>query len=133
MSVTQNRSSNIFFILPLLTLLPPFQVGDRVIAMSRSGMWQEVIVVPAKLTFPMPEQMSFEEGAALPINYLTAYMMLFEMANLRPGKSVLIHMAAGKTRGMYLIMMLVIPEIELQKGKMSSSVCLIVVPQFLGL
>lgn len=67
------------------------------IAMSRSGMWQEVIVVPADLTFPMPEQMTFEEGAALPISYLTAYMMLFEMANLRPGKSVLIHMAAGKT------------------------------------
>lgn len=65
--------------------------------MSRSGMWQELIVVPADLTFPMPEQMSFEEGAALPINYLTAYMMLFEMANLRPGKSVLIHMAAGNT------------------------------------
>uniref|UniRef100_H2TFV1 Vesicle amine transport 1 n=1 Tax=Takifugu rubripes TaxID=31033 RepID=H2TFV1_TAKRU len=71
------------------------KVGDRVIAMSRSGMWQELIVVPADLTFPMPEQMSFEEGAALPINYLTAYVMLFEMANLRPGKSVLIHMAAG--------------------------------------
>lgn len=43
----------------------------------------------------MPEEMSFEEAAALPINYMTAYMMLFEMANLRPGKSVLIHMAAG--------------------------------------
>ncbi|CAJ1081000.1 synaptic vesicle membrane protein VAT-1 homolog [Xyrichtys novacula] len=71
------------------------KVGDRVIALDRSGMWQEVVVVPANRTFPMPEEMSFEEGAALPINYLTAYMMLFEMANLRPGKSVLIHMAAG--------------------------------------
>ncbi|XP_071318740.1 synaptic vesicle membrane protein VAT-1 homolog [Trachinotus anak] len=71
------------------------EVGDRVIIMSRSGMWQEVVVVPADRTFPMPEQMSFEEGAAIPINYITAYMMLFEMANLRPGKSVLIHMAAG--------------------------------------
>ncbi|XP_054454517.1 synaptic vesicle membrane protein VAT-1 homolog [Anoplopoma fimbria] len=71
------------------------KVGDRVIMMSRSGMWQEVVVVPANYTFPMPEQMSFEEGAALTINYLTAYMMLFEMANVRPGKSVLIHMAAG--------------------------------------
>jgi len=66
--------------------------------MSRSGMWQEVVVVPAERTFPMPEEMSFEEAAALPINYMTAYMMLFEMANLRPGKSVLIHMAAGKKR-----------------------------------
>ncbi|KAF1373836.1 hypothetical protein PFLUV_G00243070 [Perca fluviatilis] len=71
------------------------KVGDRVIVLNRSGMWQEVVVVSANLTFPMPEQMSFEEGAAIPINYLTAYMMLFEMANVRPGKSVLIHMAAG--------------------------------------
>uniref|UniRef100_H3CY10 Vesicle amine transport 1 n=1 Tax=Tetraodon nigroviridis TaxID=99883 RepID=H3CY10_TETNG len=71
------------------------RVGDRVIALSRSGAWQEVLVLPAALTFLMPEQMSFEEGAALPVNYLTAYLMLFEMANLRPGKSVLIHMAAG--------------------------------------
>lgn len=71
------------------------KVGDRVIALTRSGMWQEVVVVPADRTFPMPEEMSFEEGAALTINYMTAYMMLFEMANLRPGKSVLIHMAAG--------------------------------------
>lgn len=75
--------------------LPSPQVGDRVIALSRSSMWQEVVVVPADRTFPMPEQMSFEEGAAFPVNYVTAYMMLFEMANVRPGKSVLIHMAAG--------------------------------------
>ncbi|XP_034414182.1 synaptic vesicle membrane protein VAT-1 homolog [Cyclopterus lumpus] len=71
------------------------EVGDRVIVLSRNGMWQEAVVVSANLTFAMPEQMSFEEGAALPVNYVTAYMMLFEMANVRPGKSVLIHMAAG--------------------------------------
>ncbi|XP_026171419.1 synaptic vesicle membrane protein VAT-1 homolog [Mastacembelus armatus] len=71
------------------------KVGDRVIALSRSGMWQEVVVVSADRVFPMPEEMSFEEGAALLINYLTAYLMLFEMANVKPGKSVLIHMAAG--------------------------------------
>lgn len=67
----------------------------------RSGMWQEVVVVSADHTFLMPEQMSFEEGAALPINYLTAYMMLFDMANVRPGKSVLIHMAAGETHTLH--------------------------------
>lgn len=71
------------------------KVGDRVIALTRSGMWQEVVVLPADCTFPMPEQMTFEEGAAIAVNYITAYMMLFEMANVRPGKSVLIHMAAG--------------------------------------
>ncbi|XP_060951394.1 synaptic vesicle membrane protein VAT-1 homolog [Limanda limanda] len=71
------------------------KVGDRVIAMKRSGMWQDEVVVPAELTFLMPENMSFEEGAAIPVNYITAYLMLFEMANLKPGKSVLVHMAAG--------------------------------------
>ncbi|KAM7370759.1 hypothetical protein PAMP_010282 [Pampus punctatissimus] len=83
--------------LPVCSLLtfPPYAVGDRVIVLSRSGMWQEVVVVSANCTFLMPEQMSFVEGAALPVNYVTAYMMLFEMANVRPGKSVLIHMAAG--------------------------------------
>ena len=80
---------------PLLSVLP--QVGDRVIAMKRTGMWQEVVVVQADLTFLMPENMSFEEGAAIPVNYITAYLMLFEMANLKPGKSVLVHMAAGRT------------------------------------
>lgn len=71
------------------------KVGDRIIMLAFSGMWQELVVVSASRTFLMPEQMSFEEGAALPVNYLTAYMMLFEMANLRPRKSVLVHMAAG--------------------------------------
>lgn len=71
------------------------KVGDRVIVLARSGVWQEVVVVPTDRAIIMPDQMSFEEGAALPINYLTAYLMLFEMANVKPGKSVLIHMAAG--------------------------------------
>lgn len=81
-------------LLPFSSPLLP-QVGDRVIVMMRCGLWQEVVVAPAFHTYAMPERMSFEEGAALPVNYLTAYMMLFDMANLRPGKSVLIHMAAG--------------------------------------
>lgn len=71
------------------------KVGDRVIALVRSGLWQNLVVVPAGRTTIMPDEMSFEEGAALPINYVTAYLMLFEMANLKPGNSVLVHMAAG--------------------------------------
>ncbi|XP_072522839.1 synaptic vesicle membrane protein VAT-1 homolog [Salminus brasiliensis] len=71
------------------------QVGDSVLVLGRCGLWQEVVVVKADHTFPMPDGMSYEEAAALPINYITAYMMLFEMGNVRPNKSVLIHMAAG--------------------------------------
>lgn len=71
------------------------QVGDKVLVLNRSGLWQEVVVVPTLHTFPMPEGMSFEEAAALPVNYVTAYMMLFDFGHLRPNQSVLIHMAAG--------------------------------------
>ncbi|XP_020828321.1 synaptic vesicle membrane protein VAT-1 homolog [Phascolarctos cinereus] len=71
------------------------KVGDRVMVLVFSGMWQEEVTVPAVQTFPMPEAMSFEEAAALPVNYITAYMVLFDCGNLRPGHSVLVHMAAG--------------------------------------
>ncbi|KAB5553800.1 hypothetical protein PHYPO_G00042860 [Pangasianodon hypophthalmus] len=71
------------------------KVGDKVLVLNRSGLWQEVAVVPISHTFPMPEGMSFEEAAALPVNYITAYMMLFDFGHLRPNQSVLIHMAAG--------------------------------------
>uniref|UniRef100_A0A7M4FW71 Vesicle amine transport 1 n=1 Tax=Crocodylus porosus TaxID=8502 RepID=A0A7M4FW71_CROPO len=58
-------------------------------------LWQEVVTVPANQTFLMPEGMSFEEAAAFLVNYITAYMILFDFGNLRPNQSVLIHMAAG--------------------------------------
>ncbi|XP_051994760.1 synaptic vesicle membrane protein VAT-1 homolog [Xyrauchen texanus] len=71
------------------------KVGDKVVVLNRSGLWQEVVVTAATHTFLMPEGMSFEEAAALPVNYITAYLMLFDFGNLRPNQSVLIHMAAG--------------------------------------
>jgi NADPH:quinone reductase-like Zn-dependent oxidoreductase len=69
--------------------------GTRVLAMTAFGGQAEVVAVPADQAVPMPEGMSFEEGAALPVNYLTAYHMLFEVGHLRRGQSVLVHMAAG--------------------------------------
>lgn len=74
-----------------------FQVGDKVMVLNRFGLWQEVATVPASHTFLIPEGMSFEEAAALPVNYITAYMMLFDFGNLRPNQSVLVHAAAGTT------------------------------------
>lgn len=71
------------------------KVGDRVMVLIRSGMWQEEVTVPSAQTFLMPEAMSFQEAAALLVNYVTAYMVLFDFGNLRPGHSVLVHMAAG--------------------------------------
>ncbi|KAM9843410.1 synaptic vesicle membrane protein VAT-1 homolog [Aulostomus maculatus] len=71
------------------------KVGDKVMVLNRFGLWQEVAVVPASHTFLIPDGMSFEEAAALPVNYITAYLMLFDFGNLRPNQSVLIHAAAG--------------------------------------
>lgn len=75
-----------------------FQVGDRVMVLNRFGLWQEVVVAAVNHTFLIPEGMSFEQAAALPVNYITAYMMLFDFGNLRPNQSVLVHAAAGEQR-----------------------------------
>lgn len=71
------------------------QVGDNVMVLNRFGLWQELVTVQTSHTFLMPVGMSFEEAAALLVNYITAYMILFDFGNLRPKQSVLIHMAAG--------------------------------------
>ena len=70
-------------------------VGDRVVYLSRFGGHADTVCVPAEQAIPMPENMSFEHGAALPVNYLTAYHMLFRVGRLLPGEQVLVHMAAG--------------------------------------
>lgn len=70
-------------------------VGDRVAFMSRFGGHASHVVVPVDQALRMPESMSFEHAAAMPVNYLTAHHMLFEIARIRPGAHVLVHMAAG--------------------------------------
>jgi synaptic vesicle membrane protein VAT-1 len=71
------------------------EVGARVLAMTKFGAHADVITMPAIQAIVMPDAMTFEEGAALPVNYLTAYHMLFRVANVRPRERVLVHMAAG--------------------------------------
>jgi len=69
--------------------------GQRVFAMTRFGGYADTVCVDAAQTYVMPEQMTFEEGAALPVTYLTAYHMLFNVFRVRDGDHVLIHQAAG--------------------------------------
>jgi NADPH:quinone reductase-like Zn-dependent oxidoreductase len=70
-------------------------VGDRVFAMPRFGGYTDTLVVPALQCFKMPAAMSFEEGAALPVVYLTAHHMMLFTGHVRPGSKILIHSAAG--------------------------------------
>ena len=72
-----------------------FREGQRVLALTRSGGYAERICVPASQVVPIPPGMGFELGATFPVNYLTAYHMLFTMGNIRAGERVLIHAAAG--------------------------------------
>lgn len=69
--------------------------GTRVLALTRFGGHADTICIPAGQAVPMPEGMTFEEGAALPVVYVTAWHMLFRVASIRPGEKVLVHMAAG--------------------------------------
>ncbi|HND13227.1 MAG TPA: medium chain dehydrogenase/reductase family protein [Pseudomonadota bacterium] len=72
-----------------------FSVGDRVLAMPKFGGYSDTVVLPANQVIRMPDKMSFEEGAALPVAYLTAHHMMLFVGNLRKGMRVLIHSAAG--------------------------------------
>jgi synaptic vesicle membrane protein VAT-1 len=69
--------------------------GERVLAMTRFGGHANRARVQASQVIKIPEQMSFDQAAALPVHYLTAYHMLFQIGQLRPFDKVLIHMAAG--------------------------------------
>jgi NADPH:quinone reductase-like Zn-dependent oxidoreductase len=72
-----------------------FAVGDRVFGMPHFGGYSDTLVLPAAHVFHMPASMSFEQGAALPVVYLTAHHMLLHTGSLRPGMKVLVHSAAG--------------------------------------
>jgi NADPH:quinone reductase-like Zn-dependent oxidoreductase len=69
--------------------------GKPVIAMTRFGGQAELVVVPASQIFEKPAQLSFEQGAAIPVNYLTAWALLVVMGGLKKDESVLIHNAGG--------------------------------------
>ncbi len=70
-------------------------VGDRVVAGTRFGGQASMVTVPAGQVLPLPDDLSFEQGAAFPVNYGTAYAALVLMGSVREGTRVLIHAAAG--------------------------------------
>jgi NADPH2:quinone reductase len=70
--------------------------GDRVYtAGSVSGTYAELALCNVSQVYPLPEQASFQQGAALNIPYATAYRALFGRIRTRPGQTVLIHGATG--------------------------------------
>lgn len=77
------------------SLCPKFQiVGEHV-----PGTFADYVVLPARNVFPVPERLSFEQAAAFPLVYQTAWRMLVGRAELKPGETVLVHGAGGGVGG----------------------------------
>jgi NADPH:quinone reductase-like Zn-dependent oxidoreductase len=71
------------------------RLGERVMVMTRFNGQQEFVCVPSAQALKIPDAMPYEDAAALPVVYLTAYHMLFRVSHLRPKMRVLVHMAGG--------------------------------------
>jgi NADPH:quinone reductase-like Zn-dependent oxidoreductase len=69
--------------------------GDRVMGGTRFGGYAEHVLVKAPDVLALPDRLSFEQGAALPVNYATAWAGLVRYGSLQPGERVLLHAAAG--------------------------------------
>ena len=69
--------------------------GDRVLGGTRFGGYAELVSTPVNALVPLPEDWSFEEGAAFPVNYATAYAGLCRYGSLQAGERVLLQAAAG--------------------------------------
>jgi NADPH:quinone reductase-like Zn-dependent oxidoreductase len=88
-------------------------VGDRVAGGTRFGGHAERVAIDAAGAVALPDDLSFAQGAAIPVNYTTAWAALMSYGNVQPGERVLIHAAAGgvgiaatqvaKRRGAYVI------------------------------
>jgi NADPH:quinone reductase-like Zn-dependent oxidoreductase len=70
-------------------------IGKAVIALTRFGGQAELITVSAAQLFEKPDNLSFEQAAAIPVNYLTAWALLVTMGGLKKDEAVLIHNAGG--------------------------------------
>jgi NADPH:quinone reductase-like Zn-dependent oxidoreductase len=69
--------------------------GQRVIAGTMFGGYSSQVVVPASSVLALPDRLTFERGAAIPLNYATAWAALVGYGSLRAGERVLIHSAGG--------------------------------------
>ncbi|WP_034538117.1 NAD(P)H-quinone oxidoreductase [Carnobacterium inhibens] len=70
-------------------------IGTRVAGLVNHGGYAEYVAMPADRVFHMPDTMSFEEAAAIPEVFLTAYQTLYWLGKLKQGETVLIHAGAS--------------------------------------
>ena len=69
--------------------------GRDVIAMTRFGGYADTVCVPVNQVFARPAGMSASEGAAVPVNYFTAWQLVVVMGGLKRNETILVHSAGG--------------------------------------
>ena len=74
---------------------PPFQRGDRVMALLGGGGYAELVRVPATHAMPIPPGMGFADAAAIPEAFLTAWLNLFLLGRLASGEVAVVHAGAS--------------------------------------
>ena len=72
-----------------------FRPGDRVFGLTHFGGYSTHVCVPEDQLFRLPDNLDFGAGAAIPVNYFTAYLAIHRFGNLQSDERVLIHSAAG--------------------------------------
>src|SRR5690606_29011854 len=72
-----------------------WKVGDRVMAVITGGGYAELATVPVGMAMPIPRAFTYEQAAAIPEAFLTAYLNLFTLGRLQKGETVLIHAGAS--------------------------------------
>ena len=70
-------------------------IGDRVFGLLPGGGYAEYVTIPQNLALPIPEGLSFDEAAAIPEVFLTAYQAIVWLGELQEGEDVLIHAGAS--------------------------------------
>lgn len=76
------------------------RVNDRVAYTGQLGSYSEYTIIDAAKLIPLPDSLSFIEGAAFPLQGMTAHYLLHEFRTLKPGDTVLVHAAAGGVGGL---------------------------------
>ncbi len=71
------------------------RVGDRVVVLVPRGGYAELVRAPARITVPIPDSISDEDAASLPVAFLTAWYPLVKIAPVRPGETVLVQAGAS--------------------------------------
>jgi NADPH:quinone reductase len=70
-------------------------VGESVVATMPHGSHAELVSVPGAAAWPLPDGLTVEQAAAVPIEFATAHDCLFEFGSMQPGEAVLVQSGAG--------------------------------------